>query len=1208
MSNRLADAPGVSGGCHISRTTLRVNGSGKLGTRPTNRPALPGNSKSFRPKSTRKKNAIPTQTFFQQNVRGLKSHSAVTELIDSMRCRSGFSLGVQETWRSGIDEFTEDGYTFLGVGPDSQTGRGSCGVGILLSPAATVAWRASSGVRNLHNDLGPRIIAVRMLVADPSNGKPMGIFQISAYAPTSDASDDDKSTFERNLTSAIARRKPGDLLIICADANASIGKGTPDSQDENDRHITVGPHGLLHLNDAGRRLRSFLALHGLASLSSFFKKQYYGTWQHPRSKHQHQLDHIFVLGADVKRFKDAGSCRFGQLIDSDHRAVRCSLRFAVHLQRKLDPRARLTRLDYTPLLEPDIQESFSDKVVSSLGQSPQNVSHTQLCDALNRMALATLPKRERAAPLWFAASEGALRETIDRRNRAFDSVHRAPTPENRDKYLKSRRIAQIQVRRAKSTWITNKCELLNDGFAGPMCGKSAWDVVKTLKGGLAPTGRPPPAKMKKEDGSIASSPEEVAGVFANHFATNIYGRLPEFDPSVLELLSQQPMFEGLDALPSDDEISKGVAKLHATSPGASGLHARLWQALASTEAGMSFIRHFVRHFWLTESSPEEWDTGLLSILPKKGDLSNPGNYRGIIMLEVAYKIVGNILLMRLKPIKESFNLDHEWQNGFRWLRGCMDSIFTVKQLIKKRSEHGLETWLLLIDLVKAFDRVPRELLWEVMLKQGVPPKLVSLLKALHTTVKVKFDVDGATSIMDSIIGVKQGDLLGPDLFIFFMAAVMKTWRSTHDYDLCTVRCNADFQLTGRRPTMKGDLDFGVGDSEYADDTAFAFTSREDCARMTPAVVKHFARWGMEVHVGTDTKGSKSEVLFCAADPRCYKPGGLPPPDLSPIKWDGGFYMPVVDKFKYLGSYLARNCLRDTCDIDSRIQAAGKAFGALRKCLFATASVSSKAKRAVYTTVILSILLYGCECWSLTQRLLDRLRVFHHQCIRSMCRVTRKHTWEHHISSDDLRKRLGLHRIEFYVFSRQLCWLGHVSRMDMERLPRRMLSCWIPHRRPVGRPRLTYGATMKKALRAFGLDEKQTGVPWPELAAKRPVWKSLVCPDSFYNGVTPADAAAALARARKPQTQRTVPVRRRRPAREPATYFQLNVLHYSSGETVLAKAWVRKMRSREPEVRIDIDAMNLIANIQAQTYYSNAIEAHLLNKPHPGLRTEPTPAV
>ena len=165
------------------------------------------------------------------------------------------------------------------------------------------------------------------------------------------------------------------------------------------------------------------------------------------------------------------------------------------------------------------------------------------------------------------------------------------------------------------------------------------------------------------------------------------------------------------------------------------------------------------------------------------------------MLEVGYKILGIILLTRLKPVKESATLDHEFQNGFRCLRGTIDSVFTVKQLIKKRSEHGLPTWLLLIDLVKAFDRVPRELLWEVMIKQGVPPKLVSLLRALHTTVKVKFEHEGVTQTLDSIIGVKQGDLLGPDLFIFFMAAVMKTWRSSYSYSLCRVNTKADFQLT-----------------------------------------------------------------------------------------------------------------------------------------------------------------------------------------------------------------------------------------------------------------------------------------------------------------------------------------------------------------------------------------------------------------------------
>ncbi len=88
-----------------------------------------------------------------------------------------------------------------------------------------------------------------------------------------------------------------------------------------------------------------------------------------------------------------------------------------------------------------------------------------------------------------------------------------------------------------------------------------------------------------------------------------------------------------------------------------------------------------------------------------------------MILEVAYKIVANILLTRLKPINKSVQLDHESHNGFRPMRGCLDSFFTLKQLIKKRAEHGLEAWLLSIDLVKAFYRVPRELIWEVMIKQ-----------------------------------------------------------------------------------------------------------------------------------------------------------------------------------------------------------------------------------------------------------------------------------------------------------------------------------------------------------------------------------------------------------------------------------------------------------------------------------------------------------
>ena len=70
------------------------------------------------------------------------------------------------------------------------------------------------------------------------------------------------------------------------------------------------------------------------------------------------------------------------------------------------------------------------------------------------------------------------------------------------------------------------------------------------------------------------------------------------------------------------------------------------------------------------------------------------------------------------------------------------------------------------------------------------------------------------------------------------------------------------------------------------------------------------------------------------------------------------------------------------------------------------------------------------------------------------------------------------------YGRQLCWLGKVARMEMSRLPRQMLSAWVKNKRPVGRPRLTYGATVNKALKYFNLIEKHNGLPWPTLCVQQ----------------------------------------------------------------------------------------------------------------------------
>ena len=101
--------------------------------------------------------------------------------------------------------------------------------------------------------------------------------------------------------------------------------------------------------------------------------------------------------------------------------------------------------------------------------------------------------------------------------------------------------------------------------------------------------------MRRIDGSITVNPFEGADVFAQHF-NQLNGRIPTFDPSVIDLLPRQTPFPDIDGLPTDDEITRNISRLHATSPGASGTHARLWQALASTPVGFIYIRHFVIHF------------------------------------------------------------------------------------------------------------------------------------------------------------------------------------------------------------------------------------------------------------------------------------------------------------------------------------------------------------------------------------------------------------------------------------------------------------------------------------------------------------------------------------------------------------------------------------------------------------------------------------
>jgi hypothetical protein len=85
--------------------------------------------------------------------------------------------------------------------------------------------------------------------------------------------------------------------------------------------------------------------------------------------------------------------------------------------------------------------------------------------------------------------------------------------------------------------------------------------------------------------------------------------------------------------------------------------------------------------WQTETFPKEWKEGITLKVPKKGDLSQCRNWRGVTLLAVISKIFNKVILERIKNSLE-MGLRKE-QAGFRKNRSCTDQINTLRVIIEQ---------------------------------------------------------------------------------------------------------------------------------------------------------------------------------------------------------------------------------------------------------------------------------------------------------------------------------------------------------------------------------------------------------------------------------------------------------------------------------------------------------------------------------------------
>ena len=112
--------------------------------------------------------------------------------------------------------------------------------------------------------------------------------------------------------------------------------------------------------------------------------------------------------------------------------------------------------------------------------------------------------------------------------------------------------------------------------------------------------------------------------------------------------------------------------------------------------------------WTEESIPKQWRQGLIV---KKGDAEDPGNYRGITLLNVVGKLFCKILNNRLASRLEAERALHECQAGFREKRSCVDNIFTLNEIVQGRMREGKHIYAFFLDVQKAFDTVWHDGLW-----------------------------------------------------------------------------------------------------------------------------------------------------------------------------------------------------------------------------------------------------------------------------------------------------------------------------------------------------------------------------------------------------------------------------------------------------------------------------------------------------------------
>ncbi|CAO2183052.1 unnamed protein product [Urochloa humidicola] len=211
--------------------------------------------------------------------------------------------------------------------------------------------------------------------------------------------------------------------------------------------------------------------------------------------------------------------------------------------------------------------------------------------------------------------------------------------------------------------------------------------------------------------------------------------------------------EWMDAVVQEAEVEEALKRMKGgKAMGPDGIPIEVWRCLGVR--AIVWLTKLFNLIFQANKMPEEWRRSILvPIFKNKGDVQSCTNYRGIKLMSHTMKLWERVIEHRLRRVT------NVTQNRFGFMpgRSTMEAIFLIRQLMERYREQKKDLHMVFIDLEKAYDKVPRNVMWWALEKHKVPTKYITLIKDMYKDAMTFVRTcDGDTSDFPIQIGLHQG--------------------------------------------------------------------------------------------------------------------------------------------------------------------------------------------------------------------------------------------------------------------------------------------------------------------------------------------------------------------------------------------------------------------------------------------------------------------